>query len=418
MRPPVRRNILILSAAACLLAADSEPRWLALNRQASKALADNDYIELRAKLMELRPLMPGNPRITYNLALAEAKLGNREAALARLRNFAGMGLLYDLGADANFASLRGSKDFAAILERIDESRDQESRSEPVLTLSETDLIAEDIAYDPKHRRFLVSSVRKAKIVDGDGAEFAKTDWPVLALAVDNHRRLLWATTGWMAQCERCDAKDKDKTALLAFDLDSGALKQRIESPVKGLLGDMTIGRKGDLYVSENAHGAVLCLHAGAKELERLDAPGEFPSPQTPALSADEKTLYIADYARGIAAMDLASRSVEWLVPADDLALTGIDGFYVYRDSFLAVQNGTVPPRIMRFSLDLKTQEVLEANTRTLGAPTHGTIAGNLFYFIGNSGWDAWDAQGKKRAGTPAIQSSIERITLPKTGFAR
>ena len=415
----VRRFALLLCAAACLvLAADNEPRWRVLNRQARDAAQAKDYAKLRATLLELKPLMPGNPRITFSLAAVEAVLGNRDAALARLRNWAGMGLLYNLNADADFASLRATRDFTAILERVDQSRDTVSRSEPAFDLSEADLIPEDIAYDPRHRRFFVSSVRKAKIITGDGDEFAKTDWPVLALAVDLHRRLLWASTGYVPQCERCDPKDKDKTALLAFNLDSGALKQRIESPVKGLLGDMTISRKGDLYVSESLNGAVFCLRAGAKEMERLDAPGDFPSPQTPALSADDKTLYIPDYARGIAAMNLASRSVEWIAPAEDIALSGIDGLYVYRDAFLAVQNGIMPPRIIRFSLGLKTQEVLEANTPSLGAPTHGTVVGHEFYFIANSGWNAWDDQGKKRAGAPAVQSSIRKIALPKEGFEK
>ena len=106
------------------------------------------------------------------------------------------------------------------------------------------------------------------------------------------------------------------------------LKQRIESPVKGLLGDMTISRSGDIYVSEGIHGAVLSLRQGAQELERLDRPGDFPSPQTPALSTDEKTLYVPDYVRGIAAITLSTGAVSWLKPADDIVLSGIDGLYV------------------------------------------------------------------------------------------
>jgi sugar lactone lactonase YvrE len=408
------RTVALLIAGACLLAAaDPDPRWRVLNRQALEAIQAKNYTALRTALLELRPLMPGNPRIAYNLAAAEAVLGNRDAALERLRNWAGMGLVHDLKTDSDFASLRDTAGFAAILKQVDENRRAVSHSSPALSLGEADMIPEDIAWDARHNRFLVSSVRKSKIVDGDGNQFAKADWPVLALVIDPRRRLLWATTGWVPHCEHCNAKDKDRTALLGFDLDSGAQKQRIESPVKGLLGDMTISREGDLYVSEGIYGAVFRLEAGAKTLERLDTPGDFPSPQTPALSADEKTLYIPDYMRGIAAMDLSTRRVEWLVPADDIALSGIDGLYVYGDSFLAVQNGTTPPRLMRFSLDLRKQEVLEANSPGLGDPTHGTIVGSQFYFIANSGWNSFDDQGKKLPGAAAAQSFIRRISLPK-----
>src|SRR5271170_4417923 len=153
---------------------------------------------------------------------------------------------------------------------------------------------------------------------------------------------------------------------------------------------MTISRSGEIYVSEGIHGAVLRLRPGAKNLDRLDVPREFPSPQTPALSMDEQTLYVPDYVRGIAAMTLSTGAVTWLKPADDIALNGIDGLYIYRDSFLAVQNGTTPARILRFSLDLRKQEVLEANAPGLGEPTHGTIVGDTFYFLANTGWDQYD----------------------------
>jgi sugar lactone lactonase YvrE len=407
----VRSRALLLTAACFLLAADPEPRWLVLNHAAGQAAKAKDYAKLRATLQELKSLMAGNPTVVYSLAAADARLGNAAAALAGLRNLAGMGLIYDFAADADFSSLRGSPEFSAIVKRVADNKKPASHSTTAFTLAERDLIPEDIAYDPKTQRFFVSSVRMSKIISPDGHLFAKADWPVLALRVDYERRVLWAATGWLPHCESCNKADEDKTALLAFDLDSGALKQRIESPVKGLLGDMTISRSGEIYVSEGIHGAVLRLRPGAKELQRLDRPGDFPSPQTPALSMDEKTLYVPDYVRGIAAITLSSGEVTWLRPADDIALSGIDGLYVYRDSFLAVQNGTAPARIMRFSLDLHKQTVLEANTPELGEPTHGTIVGNKFYFIANTGWDQYDDQGKKKPGASPVESSVRQIAL-------
>ncbi|MGI8743915.1 MAG: SMP-30/gluconolactonase/LRE family protein [Bryobacteraceae bacterium] len=413
----MHRLFLILGFAACLLrAADDQPRWRVLNQAARQAAQAKDYAKLRAILLELKPLMPGNPRITYNLAASEAMLGQREVSLSHLRDLAGMGLVYDLPADADFTSLKNSPEFAAILARMNENKRPVTHSTPAFTLAENDLLPEDIAYDSKTRRFFVSSVRKAKILTTGGEQFAKADWSVLALAVDPERRILWATTGWVPHCEHCDKADKDKTALLAFDLDSHALKQRIDSPVKGLLGDMTIGRRGDIYVSEGIHGAVFHLKPGGKQLERLDIPGQFPSPQTPALSEDEKTLYVPDYARGIAAIDLVHRTANWrtatwLQPADDIALNGIDGLYVYGNSFLAVQNGTNPPRVMKFSRDLQEQQVLEANTPGLGEPTHGTLVGNIFYVIANTGWSAYDDKGVKKPETAPVQSSIWKIPV-------
>jgi hypothetical protein len=403
-----------LVIAVIILGADTESRWLVLNHAARQASEAKDYVKLRETLLELKPLLPGNPRIVYSLAASNAVLGDPLAALAGLRNLAGMGLIYDFAADADFTSLRKSREFAEIVQRVDDNKKPVSDSTPSFTLAERDLIPEDIAYDPKSSRFFVSSVRQSKIIAVLGAtdsrDFAKTGWPVLALRVDARRRILWAATGWLPHCEHCNKADEDKSALLAYDLDTGALRQRIDSPVKGLLGDMTISRAGEIFVSEGIHGAVLRLRPGANRLERIDMPGEFPSPQTPALSSDEKTLYVPDYVRGIAAITLATGGVTWLQPADDIALSGIDGLYVYRGSFLAVQNGTTPPRIVRCSLDLRKQEVLEANTPALGEPTHGTIVGNTFYFIANSGWDQYDDEGKKKGSAP-VESTVRKIPL-------
>jgi sugar lactone lactonase YvrE len=322
-----------------------------------------------------------------------------------------MGLVYDLAADSDFASLRGTGEWTDILRRMEANRRPVARARTAFALGEADLIPEDIAYDAKTARFFVSSVRKGKILTGEGREFARTEWPVLGLAVDARRRRLWATSGWMPQCERCAAGDRGKTVLLAFHLDTGALVRRIEAGGEGVLSDMTIGRNGDLYVSNSSAGAVYHLAPDGNALSRLDATGEFPSPQTPALSTDEKTLYVPDYVRGIGAIDLATRALRWLVPAEGIALSGIDGLYVHGDSFLAVQNGTEPRRVVRFSLDLRKQSVLEANTPGLGEPTHGTIVGGTFYFLANTGWEQYDGEGRK-AGGAAVRSSVRKIHLP------
>jgi len=390
-----------------------DPRWLVLNRAARQALEAKDYPKLRSTLAELRPLLPGNTRVLYKLAVADARLGQAERALAELKDLADAGLIYDFNADDDFASLRGSAEFAAVLRQVEQNRKPVARAVPLSTLPERDLLPEDIAYDAKTRRFLIGSVTKCTIVTADGRVFAKGDWPVMALRVDARRRILWAATGWLANCQQCDPADRDKTALLAFRLDSGALLKRVNSPVKGLLGDMTISRGGDLYVSESSYGAVLRLKADAATMERLDAPGEFPSPQTPALSADERTLYVPDYVRGIAAMDVKTHNVRWLQPASGIALSGIDGFYRYGDSFLAVQNGVKPERVVLFSSGLTKQEVLEANTPGLGEPTHGTLVGGAFYFIANTGWDAYGDDGKKKADSAPVESQIRKIVLGK-----
>jgi hypothetical protein len=407
----MRRFTLSLAAVVALCAADSEPRWLVVNRAAREALQAKDWAKLQATLAEFAPLVPGNPRVAYNRAVVEAKLGHRDAALKALRDWSAMGLVFDVSADADLETLQDAPEFAQVVARVAKSKEPVAQATVAFALPARDMLPEDIAYDPATRRFFVSSVRKGIVITQEGKEFARSEWPILALRVDPAHHLLWASTGYVPHGESVKEADKDKTALLAFDLATGTQKKRVDSPLPGLLGDMTISRKGDVYVSEGIHGAVLCLKATADKMERLDMAGEFPSPQTPALSADEKILYVPDYVRGIAAMQIDSHKVEWLQPAPGIALSGIDGLYVHGKSFVAVQNGATPPRVIRFSLDLHSQEVLEANTPRLGEPTHGTFVGNDFYFLANSGWNQYDGNGKRKSDATPVESEVRKVRV-------
>lgn len=378
---------------------------------ANTALRAGNFNQLRAALLEMKPLMPGNARNAYLLAVAEARLGNTAAALTALRQWADMGVVVDLKGDPNFASLRSLPAFGESLRQVEDNQRPVSRSGLEFTLAEPDLIPEDLAWDAQTKRFFISSVRQAKIVTGDGGEFARTPWSAFALRADAKRRILWVTSAWSPNCAACDAGDKGKTALLAFDLDSGSLRQRIESPVPGTLGDMTLSKSGDLYLTESTNGAVFRLRQGSSSFERLDEAGDFPSPQTPALSDDGKTLYVPDYLRGLAAMELKSRRIVWLTPAANVATSGIDGLYVFRKNLIAIRNGTQPPRVVRFPRDLQSQETLEANSPSLGEPTHGTLLGNQFFFITNTGWGEYDEGGRKKPGSAPVVSAVRSIRL-------
>ncbi len=344
---------LVLLAALCLCGNDFELKWRELNAQAKGAKGE----KLIAALEALNELVPGNERILR--------------ALGRLP-------LVDV-KPVTQAKLLG-------------------------TIEGEDWIAEDLVFIGKE--WLFSSVRRGMILESDGRAFAHAGMGVFALGVDPKHRLLWSTAGWVPQCEICRIEDKGKSALIAYDLKTGDEKHRVESPIGGVLGDMVVSSGGDVYVTNNSGGAVYRMLAGTLKLERLDEAGEFPSPQTPALSADGKTLYVADYRRGIAALDLGTKAVRWLKPGPGVIVSGIDGLYVWRNSFVAVQNGVTPVRIVKFARDLSKQEVLETKWKGFGEPTHGAIVGNEFCFLANTGWDAFEEDGRKKAGKGDVKSAV------------
>jgi len=363
--------------------------------------------------MWVHQLVDGRADIVYRLASVEASLGNQQAALDWLSTYSKSGLTFaDPASDSEFASLKSAPEFEAILARLKSARQPVSLSKPFLTLPEKDLIAEDIAYDPVGGRFFVSSVRHRKILSvtkrGKVTQFLPEGqpniWAILALCVDSKRKVLWASTAAMPEAIGFSKQEEGRSALLKYSLESGALLKRydLKADTKHALGDMTVSSSGDVYASDG-FGAVYWVEHSRDTIETLVGNGTFRSPQTPALSADEKRLFVPDYSRGISVVDLATKQWKLLEHPKELSLGGIDGLYLKDRTMLAIQNGTKPARVIRMSLDesltrVTQWETIEANWPGLGAPTHGVVVGDQFYFIANSGWDKMNDDGSLRPG--------------------
>jgi hypothetical protein len=145
------------------------------------------------------------------------------------------------------------------------------------------------------------------------------------------------------------------------------------------------------------------------------ASDSFLSPQTPAVTPDGRHLYVPDYVRGVAMLDLTSRVVTWVVPDPGVALDGIDDLHVMGRDLIAIQNGVVPPRIVRFTLDASgaravRAEVLERGSPGLGEPTHGVIRDGQFWFIAAAGWGRFDPDGAPQNNSPPDAPAI--MVLP------
>lgn len=426
-----------------------EATWQELSHSAKLAHDAKDFVAYRAQVGRLYDLLSGHPDTVFGMAKAEALLGHTAAALEWLDAFIAMGLVRDIADQPDFASLRKTEGFAAVLALLEVNKRPRSRSVRAFTLPDPDLLTEDIAYDPGTGRFFVSSIREAKIVAlYEGGRIPARDfvpagrdaiWGVLALAVDAQRGVLWATTAAMPQTRGYREADQGHTAVLRYDLKNGKLQKRYDLPLpptmrpapKGsaagyvpvpaeerqrVLGDMTVAANGDVFVSEAVTGAVYTIGRGRDELEVLVGPGIFISPQTPAVTPDGRRLLVADYVRGIGIVDLATRAVTWVTHRREVAVNGIDGMYMYGDSLLAVQNGTEPNRVIHLYLDRSLTRVLrwdplDSNSPGLGAPTHGTIVGRDFYYLANSGWDQLADDGSVKPGAALTPAEVRRVAL-------
>jgi len=126
---------------------------------------------------------------------------------------------------------------------------------------------------------------------------------------------------------------------------------------------------------------------------------------------DGKHIFVPDYVRGIAVLEIATKQVRWLSMRGRFALNGIDGLYFDHGKLIAVQNGTSPERVAVFTLGatltrIESETIIERSTATLGDPTHGVVIDTDFYYIANSGWDCIDDRGNMK---PGAKPSVPRV---------
>jgi len=428
MKSPVKSAALPFIISCALFAAETSwiEQYVQAATAANKTCTAKEFAECRGHLLRAHQLLDGRADIVYRLASVEASLGNKEAALDWLSLYSKSGLTFaDPASEPEFSALKNTPEFEAILARLKSARQPISNSKPFLTLPEKDLIAEDIAYDSAGDRFFVSSVRHRKILSvskrGKVSEFlpeGQTNvWAILALGVDSKRKVLWVSTAAMPEAIGFSKQEEGRSALLKYSLESGALLKRydLKSDAKHALGDMTVSSSGDVYASDG-FGAVYWVEHTRDAIEPLFEKGTFRSPQTPALSTDEKRLFVPDYSRGITVVDLATKQWKLLEHPKELSLGGIDGLYLKDKTMLAVQNGTTPPRLIRMSLDdsltrVTQWETMEANWPGLGSPTHGVFVGDQFFFIANSGWDRMSDDGSVKPGAAFEAPQIRQTKI-------
>ena len=413
--------------AAAAQVAQGDSTWRDHNAAARAAYERKDYVTYRAQLLQLAAALSGHSLVLYKLAAAEALLGNDTAAIRRLRVYAATGLTAQAASDSDFRSLRGRADFDSVVAQLARNAQPVAASVLAFTLPDERLLPEDITYDAVERAFYVSSMLKRKIVRVDSGgtvrdfvEPGRDDiWSVLGVVVDPRRRLLWATTSTLERTRAYSAADSGRGALLAYDLATGRLVHRYDLPaISGHheLGEIAVGDSGDVYVSDGRVGVLYVLRRGATAVEPLLADGALVSPQGIAVRPDGR-LFVADYVRGIALVDPATRVVSWLGHAHEVPLNGIDGLSLHGHTLIVVQNGTTPPRVLRLDLSddlsrVTRSEVLEANTVSSSEPTHGVFVGGDFYYIANSGFDRIAPDGSVKPGVALEPAMIRRVCLP------
>ena len=410
MRPKLFRTacaaLTALLLAFCLLAEETAPTVQQLERTLTAS--------------------PDHPGIWIELAAAYARAGNGAEAARWVDKTLARGTDFDLAGNPAFAPLLETPAFKPLLARASANRRVVSRSKVAFRVPEKDLIPEGIAHDPRTGSFFLGSTYKRKIVRIDKAgkttDFSKQEdglWDVLGMKVDPARRILWVCSAAGASAGEQDGS----SGLFRYDLVTGRLVSRHLLPGKPqphLLNDVALGRNGEVFVTDSKGGGLYRLRPGQEQLEVFLEPGTLIYPNGIALSPDEKKLFVADFAKGLSIVDVASRQVRPLPHPERANVAGIDGLYLHGGSLVAVQNSAGTERIVRFRLRpgldaIESEEILESRNPLFVIPTTGTLAGGSLVYIANSQLESLDDQGRLKPGAKLAEPVILTLPLPKTG---
>jgi sugar lactone lactonase YvrE len=396
-------------------------------RQAMQAYKEQNvdgFLEHARRAAELRPDHGG---VMYALASAYAIAGDTDQALGALGRFAALGYFADVAADSDLTRLRGAPGFERVRRQIEANERSVVKSTVAFSIPEPDLLTEGIAYDAVTRRFFVGSVHHRKILqvdrDGRATEFVGSGqdslWAPLGMRVDSARRVLWVAAAAVPQMLGFDSAQDGRSGLFRYDLGSGRLTGRFLIPhdsVGHLLGDLTVARSGDVYASDSRAPIVWRLRAGIDSLEPFVRSPLILSAQGLALTSDERALYLADYARGILRIDLASRSALLIPRRPNVLAIGIDGLYLVGNRLIGIQNGMEPHRVVALSVSARGDsliglEVLERRHPAHAEPTLGVMVGRELYYIANSQWERFGETGTVERPDELAFPTVLRLRL-------
>ena len=261
------------------------------------------------------------------------------------------------------------------------------QAQPILTIDPKHRIVEGVASDGQ--TIWVSSLVDRKILACTTASCRTLVTLPAALhpfgiSWDEKRDRLWVAADcppgvpFIKACER--------GALLAYDK-GGKLKTRIASASGPFHpGDVSSAVTG-VYVSDSQNGAVYQLTKTGRALEPLIQPGVGKSAQGTALDLDGRTLVVADYGRGFAAVDLVDGTRTPLPAEGGEEQKGVDGLVRCAETYYAIWNSADPGALITIQREGDTIVVDKPlGDLNLSDPTQLALAGQTLLMVTNSGW--------------------------------
>jgi sugar lactone lactonase YvrE len=422
------KHLSLLLLSVSVLAHGQANITVFLAQKANDAHKRQDYATFLLLEKKILALQPFDTVAMYNVACGEALTGHPADAIQVLDKLLKAHVDLNADTDPDFTSIHELPAWAHLKEGLAALRKPVVHSATAFILPDKDLTVSSIAVDERSGDTYIASVRERKILkrtkEGVISDFVtKKDglFGVWGLLMDPARRQLIASTSAVPFMQGFQKEDEGKAGICIFDLATGKLARQAflsGAPDQHLLTSMAEDKSGNVFVVDSKSDEIYRLRRGSPELELYISSVVFREPKGLALSADELTLYVADYLDGLWALEVLSNDRRRIDQPDDVTLAGLNGLSRVGDGFVAVQNALQPNRVVRIHLDanaarVTSVETLDSNLPNYAGPLQGTVSSGDFLYIANGQIGLGDFKTGAFADDKAQPTTVLRLPLGK-----
>jgi tetratricopeptide (TPR) repeat protein len=356
------------------------------------------FYELILKAYKIHPYHQG---ILYQAGIAAAMNNHKQEAIRFLKEAILIQSDFVLSIP-ELKVLQGDPEF----EKLKQIQQEESRpiitSDTAFVLTDRLLHLESIAAGESAGTFYCGSIHErkiVKIVNGKTEDFTSEGQDglcsVFGIKVDFRKKILWASSSPVPEMNNYQALLP--SGVYAYDIRSRKLLQSYlpeNQSLELVLGDLTLSRKGDVYVSDSKNNLIFHVNQSSGKLEQFYSSDEFWNLQGITMSDDGKYMFISDYIKGLFRLDMERLKLVPIAKSFDLSLKSVDGLSYYNNSLIAIQNYLKPMRVTQYFLNreqdkLISYRIIDRKHPAFNEPTLGCTDDDYFYYIANSQWEGY-----------------------------
>jgi sugar lactone lactonase YvrE len=369
--------------------------------KAKEAQLKNDSAVFYEMIMKAVRLHPYHPNILYQSAVASSITGRHSDALAFLKR--AIKVKANVGLDnKSFAAIKDRKEFEDLKSLQKFLQTPVIHSDTAFVIKNKTLHIECIATGDL-TNFYLGSVHQRKIIKSDRygniTDFTTSgqDGLTSVLGIKVNTNTLWACSSPMQEMENYDTTAT--SGVFKYDLKTRKLLRKFTPDEPGIrnyiFGDLTLDPKGNAFVSDSKNNIIFKVNETEGSLENFFHSKDFWNIQGIAFSSDGKTLFIADYIRGIFKLDVKTKQLTKLKETIDLSTKSIDGLMFYKNTLIGIQNSIFPMRVTRYELgknynSLEKATMIDNAHPAFNEPTIGCIRNKELYYVANSLWAGYN----------------------------